>query len=727
MLAVFGRRLSANSMKQILQNYRTGATELTEVPAPSAKRGQLLIRTHTTLVSAGTERMLVDFGKANLLSKARQQPDQVRMVLQKVKTDGVLPTLEAVRNKLDQPKALGYCNVGVVVEVGAGVSGFEPGDTVASNGPHAEMVSVPHHLCAKVPSGVGADAASFTVLGAIALQGMRLVAPTLGECVVVTGLGLVGLLTVQLLRAQGCRVLGIDFNSKRCELARKFGAETVDLSVGQDPLVYARTFSRDRGVDAVILTVATDSNDPVRQAAQMCRKRGRIVLVGITGLELSREEFFQKELTFQVSCSYGPGRYDPLYEDGGQDYPIGFVRWTEQRNFEAVLDMLAEHKLDPGPLITHRFAIDQAHQAYELLQSKTPSLGILLEYPTQSRATGPVVDARTIQFAERVALDGAPAVSFIGAGSYASQVLIPAFKKGGTRMRTVASNGGVSSSYAARKFGFEQATTDSDQIFSDDSTHIITIATRHDSHARLAERALKAGKHVFVEKPLAIDAASLEQLSATYSEAAGGGKGPILMVGFNRRFSAHVQKMKQLLSTVSEPRTFIYTVNAGALPSTHWTLDPRVGGGRIIGEGCHFIDLLRFLAGAPVSAVRAAAQRAADGGLKKDIVSFTLTFADGSIGTIHYFANGHKSFPKERLDVFSGGRVLSLDNFRRLTGHGWSGFNGMKTFRQDKGQDACAKAFIDAVREGRAAPIPYQELAEVTRVSFEVVDQLAGA
>ncbi|NZA25832.1 zinc-binding alcohol dehydrogenase, partial [Luteimonas sp. SJ-92] len=388
-------------MQQILQNLRDGSTALADVPAPALRRGQLLIRTHATLVSAGTERMLVEFGKANLLQKARQQPDKVRMVLEKVRTDGLASTVDAVRSKLDQPLALGYCNVGTVIAIGEGVEGFGVGDRVASNGKHAEIVAVPANLCARVPDGVEDAHAAFTVVGAIALQGIRLAAPTLGEAVVVTGLGLIGLIAVQLLRAQGCRVLGIDFGPDKLALARGFGAETVDLAAGEDPVAAAQRFSRGRGVDAVLITASTRSSEPVAQAAHMCRKRARIVLVGVTGLELSRADFYEKELSFQVSCSYGPGRYDPAYEEGGHDYPVGFVRWTEQRNFEAVLDMLGAGALRMAPLVSHRFGIGEAEAAYALLAGGEPSLGIVLDYAGDA-ARAEAATART------VALAGAP-------------------------------------------------------------------------------------------------------------------------------------------------------------------------------------------------------------------------------------------------------------------------------------------------------------------------------
>lgn len=711
-------------MKQILQSIRTGETELAEVPAPALKPGHLLIRTLRTLVSAGTERMLVEFGKAGWIAKARQQPDKVRMVLDKVKTDGLVPTLEAVRNKLDQPLALGYCNVGTVLEVGPGVLGFAVGDRVASNGRHAEVVCVPVNLCAKVPDGVSDDEAAFTVLGAIALQGIRVAQPTLGECVVVTGLGLIGLVTVQLLRAQGCRVLGLDFDAARLAPARQFGAEVMDLSAGQDPVTAAAQFSRGRGVDTVIITASTKSSEPVHQAALMCRKRGRIVLVGVTGLELSRADFYEKELTFQVSCSYGPGRYDPEYEEKGHDYPAGFVRWTAQRNFEAVLDMMADGRLDVKPLISHRFAIEEAKKAYELVGGASPSLGILLEYPTPEQTPEAELRRATVVLAQPPShgerREALVSVGIIGSGHYATATLIPGFKEAGARLKVVVSSGGVSAVHAGRKFGFEATTTDADSVFVDPQVNTVVIATRHDSHCRLVCQALRAGKHVFVEKPLALTMDELAEIERAYGEMRGNGA-PLLMVGFNRRFAPQVRTIKRLLEGVKEPKSFIMTVNAGAIPSDHWTQDPTVGGGRIIGEGCHFIDLLRYLAGHPVVSVQATRARGSGGGgMTDDKISFTLSFADGSFGTVHYFANGHKAFPKERLEVFCAGRILQLDNFRRLTGYGWPGFRRMHLWRQDKGNSACVAAFAKAIRSGGQAPIPFEELIEVTRVSCEV-------
>lgn len=714
-------------MKQILQNLKSGQTELADVPCPSPQRGQLLIRSHQTLVSVGTERMLVDFGRAGLIDKARQQPDKVRMVLEKTKTDGLLPTLAAVRNKLDQPIAMGYCNVGTVIEVGSKGGEFIVGDRVASNGKHAEVVCVPVNLCAKVPDHVSDEEAAFTVISAIALQGVRLVQPTLGETVVVTGLGLIGLVAVQLLRAHGCRVLGIDFDEEKLALARRFDAEVVNLAAGEDPVMRAQAFSRGRGVDAVIITASTKSNEPVHQAALMCRKRGRIVLVGVTGLELSRADFYEKELTFQVSCSYGPGRYDPNYEEKGQDYPIGFVRWTEQRNFEAVLDMMADGRLDVKPLISHRFSIGEAEAAYALVGGAGPSLGILLQYPNSNERSDAELRRQNVVLAPRISTIETKEVvaAFVGAGNYATAVLVPAFKATSARLKTIASNGGVSGFHAGRKYGFEETTTATQQVFDDPEVNTVVITTRHDSHARLVCQALAAGKHVFVEKPLALDKEGLTQVEAAYAKATVGEKPPVLMVGFNRRFAPHVQKIKTLLSGVSDPKAMVMTVNAGIIPPEHWTQDLSVGGGRIIGEACHFVDLLRYLAGARIVQVQAAALGSGGGIAPCDKAAITLRFADGSVGTLHYLANGHKAFPKERLEVFCAGRILQLDNFRKLTGYGWPAFKKMNLWRQDKGQKACAAAFVASVKNG-GTPIPLDELLEVSHATLQA-DELLRA
>jgi predicted dehydrogenase/threonine dehydrogenase-like Zn-dependent dehydrogenase len=700
-------------MKQILQSLKTGLTEIKDVPIPCVSSRSLLIKTSKSLVSAGTERMLVEFGKAGWIEKARLQPDKLRMVLDKINTDGLYPTIESVHNKLEQPLPLGYCNVGLVSEVGSGVTNFMSGERVVSNGRHAEVVNVPINLCAKVPDNVTDEQASFTVLGAVALQGIRLVKPTLGETVVVLGLGLIGLMTVQLLKANGCRVLGLDFESSKLSLAKKFGAEVVDISK-QDPIAVANVFSRGRGVDAVIVTASTTSNEPMHQAAQMCRKRARIVLVGVTGLKLSRDDFYKKELTFQVSASYGPGRYDVNYEEKGQDYPIGFVRWTQQRNFEAVLDMMSTGLLNVGSLISHKFDINEAKKAYEIIYNSKSSLGILLNYPgVEIKETSRKVSLLNTKKIKNDHLSHNPKVSFIGSGNYASSVLIPAFKIAGAKLGSVASNTGVSGVFAGKKYGFMETTTDANSLFADDKSDAIVITTRHNSHFDFVMKALKAKKNVFVEKPLCLTINELEKIEAAYSSS------NVLMIGFNRRFAPQVQKIKRLLDNVSCPKAMVMTINAGEIDKDHWTQDLEIGGGRIIGEACHFIDLLRFLVGKNISKYQIQFMNS----LTKDNATIQLSFEDGSIGTIHYYANGSKKFPKERLEIFARGAILQLDNYRKLKGYGWPGFKKMNLWRQDKGQKACAKAFVDGISNGNISPISIDEIFEVSRISINLVNQ----
>lgn len=707
-------------MKQILQNLSNGATIIEEVPAPGVVPGALLIKTQKTLVSAGTERMLVDFGKGNLIQKARQQPDKVKQVLEKVRTDGLMPTLDTVKNKLDTPLPLGYCNVGQVLEVGKGVEGYAVGDRIASNGKHADVVCVPQNLCAKIPDSVDDESAAFTVIGAIALQGIRLLSPTLGETVVVTGLGLIGLVAVQLLRAQGCKVLGLDFDPDKVALAKQLGVEAIDLSTGQDPVAFAQQFSRGRGVDGVLITASTKSNDPIHQAATMCRQRGRIVLIGVVGMEMSRADFYEKELSFQVSCSYGPGRYDPEYEEKGHDYPLGFVRWTEQRNFEAILDMMADGRIDMKPLISHRFELEAAESAYDLVSCGNP-LGVILDYQA-----APEVVEQTISLSTASSTISAadPVIGFIGAGNYTSSVLAPAFAKTGAQLKSIASAAGISSVQVGKKHGFAEATTDATSLINDPAINTLVVTTRHNSHAQWICDGLDQGKHVFVEKPLTLNREELETIKQSYAHAASAaGSAPILMVGFNRRYAPHVQELKRLIDVKSEPKSMIMTVNAGEIPASHWVQDVEIGGGRIIGEACHFIDLLRFIAGVKITSTRASFMQS----VCNDSAMITLEFEDGSIGVINYLANGSKSFPKERLEVFCGGGILQLDNFRVLSGYGWSGFKTKKLRRQDKGQNNCAKAFVDGIKAGdNSALIPFDELVEVANTCFDAVDCAQG-
>jgi predicted dehydrogenase/NADPH:quinone reductase-like Zn-dependent oxidoreductase len=701
-------------MKQVLQNMRSGVTEVGEVPAPGLGRNQILIQTRASLISAGTEKMLVEFGHASLLAKARSQPDKVKQVLDKIKTDGLLPTLEAVFNKLDEPLPLGYCNAGVVLEVGAGVTEFKPGDRVVSNGPHAEIVAVPKTLCAKIPDNVADEQAAFTVLASIGLQGIRLAQPTLGETFVVIGLGLIGLVTAQLLKAHGCRVLGTDVNAERLRLAESLGVQTVNIAAGADPVVAAMAATEGKGVDGVLITASASTDEIVHQAALMCRKRGRIVLVGVVGLNLRRADFYEKELSFQVSCSYGPGRYDAQYEQAAVDYPYGLVRWTEQRNFQAILAALADGSLDVASLISHRFKFNDAPRAYEVVSAGT-GLGVILQYLPEADMR------RTIEMSQpATAGTGGAIVGVIGAGNFSKMALMPALSKTSARLAYVADLNGAAAAHLARKFKIEKATSDYKQILADPAVNAIFIAVGHNLHAKFLIESIEAGKHVLVEKPLAMNVDEVNQIvKATRTRP-----DRQIMVGFNRRFSPHIKKLKQLLSGRSEPLAMSMTVNAGIIPPEHWVHHPELGGGRIVGEGCHFIDLMVFLAGSKVRSV-SAAMMGEGVAIHEDKMSITLSFEDGSIGTVNYFANGSKSYPKELLEVFSEGRVARMDNFRRTSGYGFKGFKTLKTWSQDKGHAAEFAAFLDRVAAGGPALIPMDELVNVTLASFAAMTAAA--
>jgi predicted dehydrogenase/threonine dehydrogenase-like Zn-dependent dehydrogenase len=684
--------------------------------------------------------MLIDFGKAGWIEKARKQPEKVKQVLDKIRTDGLLPTVDAVFNKLDEPLPLGYCNAGVVLKVGKGIMDMQPGDRVASNGQHAEMVCVPRNLCAKIPDEVADEEAAFTALGSIALQGVRLAAPSLGERVMVFGLGLVGLLTVQLLRASGCQVLAVDFSEVRLREADAFGATFVNLGAGADPVSAALAWSGGRGVDVVIIAASAKGDDILHQAAMACRKRGRIILVGVVDLNLRRNDFYEKEITFQVSCSYGPGRYDKKYEQGGQDYPVGFVRWTEQRNFEAVLEAMRAGQLRVKEMVTHRIPFADAPNAYGTILSDPAALGIILEYqqnvdrtPTinivglKAKGGSPQDDIKLdsrLRGNDRKEngndrkKDGKCVVALIGAGNFSKMTLAPALAKTSARLMYVAvRTNGAAAAHIARKYGFDYTTTDLGAILADGKINTAFIATNHNSHPSLVCKSLAAGKHVFVEKPLAIDIDGLTQVIdavALHSEQH-------LMVGFNRRFSPHTAKIRELLAGRTEPLTMSMTVNAGFITPDHWTQDPEQGGGRIIGEGCHFIDLLSFLAGAPVETV-SAQMVGGNGPVREDKMSMLLGFADGSVGTVHYFANGSKSYPKETLEIFGDGRVIRMENFRLTAGFGFKGFRSFRTWWQDKGHRAAIAAFVERVSSGGAPLIPFEEIVNVTKTSFAAVE-----
>lgn len=694
-------------MLQIIQSLKTGKTSLEEVPSPRVQPGCVLIQTTRSLVSLGTERMLVEFGKANLVQKAQQQPEKVRMVLDKIKAEGLLPTLEAVFNKLEQPLPLGYCNVGRVIAIGEGVSGFAVGDRVASNGPHASVVCVPQNLVALIPDDVSDSEAAFTVIGAIGLQGIRLLDPQLGERVVVIGLGLIGQITAQLLMANGCDVLGIDLDPSKLKIAASKGISVLDPT-REDVVAGVLRWTNEIGADGVIITASSKSNDIVHQAAAMSRKRGKIVLVGVVGLQLNRNDFYQKELTFQVSCSYGPGRYDPHYEEKGLDYPLPFVRWTEKRNFEALLQAIAKGRLDVQSLITEELDLDDYLQIYGDMRGSR-SIASLLKYPERvSRRFSIALDDRSFRGEQGV-------MAIIGAGNFTKMTMLPNLK--GAQLKYIVGAGGVNSMALAKKYEIQRAGTDMEEVLQDSEVDLLLITTRHHLHAEMVIKGLKAGKHVFVEKPLCISSQELDDIVDTYREASG----LTLNVGFNRRFSLHMQKIKSLVPA-SAHKNMVMTMNAGHIPQEVWVQDMQVGGGRIIGEACHIIDLMVMLSGSKVRQV-CMSSLGVSPSVNTDNASILLRFENGDHGTVHYFSNGHKSYSKERLEVFFEGKTLIMDNYRKTSGYGVSGFSSFKT-RIDKGHSTQFRMLKERLENGGAALIPFDEIVNVTKTTFVALESL---
>ena len=696
-------------MKQIIQSFKTGDTILEEVPAPQVARGKILIQTTRSLVSLGTERMLVEFGKSNLISKARQQPDKVKQVLDKIKTEGLMPTLEAVFNKLGEPLPLGYCNVGKVIAVGEGVGEFKTGDRVASNGQHAEFVCVPKNLVAHIPDEVSDEEAAFTVVGSIGLQGIRLLNPTLGETVVVIGMGLIGLLTAQLLIANGCKVIGVDIDEEKLNLAKKWGVIPFNPKTG-DIVKWVQSITGNIGADGVIITASAKTDDIISQAAQMSRKRGRIILVGVIGLNISRAEFYEKELSFQVSCSYGPGRYDEDYEQRGNDYPLPFVRWTEKRNFEAILHSIASGKLLVKDMITEVVDLNNYQTIYGEIGTKK-SIASILKYET-SNNTNP---ANTIEL-KKVNFKGSKGIiGIIGAGNFTKMTMLPALKDSGAGYKYVASAGGVSGTALANKYGFTHSTTDYKEILKDEDVDLVLITTRHDKHPFMVIEALAAGKNIFVEKPLALNNEQLEQIIASYNQS-----NVTLTVGFNRRFSPHAIKIKTVAGEA--PMNVIATMNAGNIPASVWVHDMQVGGGRIIGEACHFIDLITFFTGSRVKSVCMNAM-GINPEENTDNASILLKYENGSTGVINYFSNGSKAYSKERIEIYSQDRTAIIDNFRQTNGYGFKGFSKLKT-RLDKGHKNQFSQLIDRVKTSGQPLIPFDEIVNTTRASFAAIESL---
>jgi predicted dehydrogenase/threonine dehydrogenase-like Zn-dependent dehydrogenase len=695
-------------MKQIIQNLKNGETILTEVPAPAIKKGHILIQTRKSLVSLGTERMLVEFGKANLIEKARQQPDKVRQVFDKIKTDGLIPTYEAVINKLDQPMPLGYCNAGEIIALGDGVTGFKVGDRVASNGSHAEFVCIPKNLVVPIPDNVTDDEATFTVIGSIGLQGIRLLNPTFDETIVVVGLGLIGLVTAQLLKANGCRVIGLDFDQAKIDIAKAKGIKAVNLSDGIDPVNFVESLTNGIGVDGVIITASNQSNEIISQAARMCRKRGRIILIGVIGLQLTRSEFYEKELSFQVSCSYGPGRYDENYEQRGQDYPIGFVRWTEQRNFQAILNAISVGILDVKSLISDVIDLVNYEKIYKNMGS-SKSIASILSYPENS------VYKQTILLKQINGSKNNGRIAIIGAGNFTKATILPCLSKTNTKVLSIVSANGVSGTMLAKKYDIPYSTTNFSEAINDPNIDLVMITTRHNLHASMVIEALKADKHVFVEKPLAINQTELDTIIDTYKAHPN-----LLMVGFNRRFSPHAQKIKTLLG--DSPMNIIATMNAGFIPQNMWVHDPHIGGGRIIGEACHYIDFLIYLTGSLVKSVCMTAMGTSPSETT-DNATILLKFENGSTGVINYFANGNKSYAKERFEVYSQEKTLILDNFRKLQGFGFKNFSSLNT-TLNKGHQEQFNQLSNSLLNGKPSPININQIFNTTQTVLSALKSL---
>lgn len=699
-------------MKQVEQNYRTGELRVAEVPAPRAGAGSVLVATEASLISSGTEKQLIDLAKASLAGKAMARPDLVRRVICNVQRDGLKPTFDKVFAKLETPIPLGYSIAGRVIEAGRNATGISVGDRVACAGAglanHAEINAVPKNLVVPVPAGVSARDASFVTLGAIALQGVRQAQLTLGERVVVMGLGLIGLLTVQLLKASGCHVLGFDPNGERAELAGRLGA---DIAVAGGLAEAVAGFTGGYGADAVILTASTKSSEPLNQAAEISRLKGRIVVVGLVGMTIDREPFYKRELDLRLSMSYGPGRHDPNYELSGNDYPLPYVRWTEQRNMASFLDLVAEGRVTPSALVTHTFDIAQATDAYAVMENGEPHLAMVLTYPAVGEISA--VERRIERRPVTEARGGENNVGFIGLGNYARGVLLPALKKeAGVRLAVVVTATGISASNSAQKHDFAAAATDPAAAIEDERIDTVFVASRHDSHAGLTAAALAAGKHVFCEKPLAMDEARLAEVLA-----AAEGSGKVLTVGFNRRFAPMLQKAQAALAPRSGPLVMLYRINAGAIPADSW-IQRDEGGGRIVGEVCHFVDALTFLSGSlPIEAQAVAAKG------HGDAVSILLRFEDGSTGTIVYSSLGDPSVPKEQIQVFAAGCVVQLDDFVRLR-ITRGGKAAASKAAQDKGQAGLVSAFIAATRGKAPPPIPLDEIAAVTRATFAIEDAL---
>ncbi|MFN0276221.1 MAG: bi-domain-containing oxidoreductase [Chitinophagales bacterium] len=703
-------------MKQVVQNIRSGETFLEDVPVPAVPAGYVLIKTRCSLVSPGTEKMLIDFGKANIFSKVRQQPERVQEVLNKIKTDGLIPTMETVFSKLDEPLPLGYSNAGEVVEMGKDVHEFSLGDRVISNGGHAEYVCVPKNLVAKIPEGVSDEDACYTVLGAVALQGIRNIQPQIGETIIVIGLGLVGLLTCSLLKANGCNVIATEVNSHRIDFARKIGLHAFHANDDKSVIDLCYQYTNNFGADAVIIAASTSNTSIINQAARFCRKKGKVVLVGVVGMELNRNEFYKKELEFIVSESYGPGRYDVQYEDKGYDYPLPYVRWTAKRNFETILQHLKNKSLSVNSFTSRKYPLHEFDKLYANI-SDQDMIAHILVYPQQQKEF-----SREVSRSEQAEVTkNKAALGIIGAGNFTRGKILPVLKKQSVNIISIASIQGLHATSLAKKYAIPLATSDYKSILQNENINSVIITTRHDMHAEMCIQAMLAGKHVFVEKPLVIQEEELEKLLLTYHETSA--KSKVFTVGFNRRFSPYVQKAKTLFN-VADHMHIIITVNAGYLPPDAWPHDPLTGGGRIIGEACHFIDLASFISGCKIKQVFAHSMGNSNT-LISDTVSINLKMENSSTASINYFSNGHKSYPKEKIEIFCNGKICVIDNFRNIKIYGRRK-NPLSFFKiqQDKGHETLLKNFVQSVETGKDLCVPFYSAVHSTRATLAVIKSL---
>ena len=697
-------------MKQVFQSLKDGQVSLDDVPIPSVRSGYVLIRTTKSLISTGTEKILLNFGRSNYLSKAMQQPDKVKQALDKIKTDGIMATYESISNKLNEPMEIGYCNVGKVIAVGEGVTEFKIGDRVASNGKHAEIVNISKNLCAKIPDEVNDSDAVFTILGSIGLHGIRLSKPSIGEKYAVIGLGLIGLVTIQILKAHGCECVGFEYDEDRIKIANDLGFETIKLSHDINVEETINNFQDEIGFDSSIITASSKTSEPIDLAASITRKRGNIILIGVADIKLSREIFYHKEINFKVSCSYGPGRYDKEYEEKGIDYPIEYVRWTEKRNFISILSLMKQKLINVRKLITHEFDIKESNKAFDIIINEQKSLGVIINYDKEKSDENllnkNIRINKNINASEKKENIG---VGFIGAGNYA-RVLAPIFRRNKTILKTISSSQGISSTNLGKKYGFNISSSDNNSIYDDSSIDAVVICTQHNSHACLVKNAIDKDKHIFVEKPLALKLSDLDDIEKKLEIS-----NKILTVGFNRRFSPHIIKIRSLTENIKSPKSITININAGKIDKDHWLKDNEIGGGRLIGEAIHHIDLIRYIIDKKIIGWNKVVL-----GSGEDTFSIQFNFSDGSIGVINYFSNGSKSMQKERLELFVDNKILVLNNFISLVGYGWKSFKYMRTWRQDKGQKELVKRFLRAINKNQQPPIPYDEIIEVNRLSINI-------